>query len=128
MLDVDFAELRAGFLKYLPIGATIGLIVLVELVFVVGAWVTAPALVTDAPTPPPAEVSNTQALGEILYTDYVYLFEAAGLILLVAMVGAIVLTLHHKRDVRRQSIAAQVGRTREMSIEVVQVESGRGLK
>jgi NADH-quinone oxidoreductase subunit J len=128
MLDVDFAELRAGFLKYLPIGASIGLILLAELVFVVGAWVTAPQIFTDAPTPPPAEVSNTQALGEILYTRYVYLFEAAGLILLVAMIGAIVLTLHHKRDVRRQSIAAQVGRTREMAIEVVQVESGRGLK
>ena len=128
MLDVDFAELRAGFLKYLPIGATIGLILLAELVFVVGAWISAPDLVADAPIPPPAQVSNTQALGEILYTRYVYLFEAAGLILLVAMIGAIVLTLHHKRDVRRQSISAQVGRTREMAVEVVQVESGRGLK
>jgi NADH-quinone oxidoreductase subunit J len=128
MLDVDFAELRAGFFKYLPIGTVIGLLLLVELIFVVGAWVTAPALVTNAPTPPAAEVSNTQALGEILYTRYVYLFEAAGLILLVAMVGAIVLTLHHKRDVRRQSIAAQVGRTREMAVEVVEVETGRGLK
>jgi NADH-quinone oxidoreductase subunit J len=128
MLDVDFAELRAGFLKYLPVGATIGLLLLVELVFIVGVWVTAPALVTDAPTPPAAEVSNTQALGELLYTRYVYLFEAAGLILLVAMVGAIVLTLHHKRDVRRQSISAQVGRTRAMAVEVVEVETGRGLK
>ena len=73
-------------------------------------------------------MSNTQALGEILYTRYVYLFEGAGLILLVAMIGAIVLTLQHKRDVRRQSIAAQVGRTREMSVEVVEVETGRGLK
>ncbi len=128
MLDVDFAELRAGFLKYLPVGAVVGLLLLVELIFVVGAWVTAPELVSDVPTPPAAEVSNTQALGEILYTRYVYLFEGAGLILLVAMIGAIVLTLHHKSDVRRQSIAAQVGRTREMSVEVVEVETGRGLK
>jgi NADH-quinone oxidoreductase subunit J len=128
MLDVDFAELRAGFLKYLPIGATIGLLLLAELVFIVGAWVTAPTVFADVPTPPAAAVSNTQALGEILYTRYVYLFEAAGLILLVAMVGAIVLTLHHKRDVRRQSIAAQVGRTRETAVEVVQVETGRGLE
>ncbi len=128
MLDVDFAELRAGFLKYLSVGATVGLLLLVELVFVVGAWVTAPELVSDVPTPPAAEVSNTQALGEILYTRYVYLFEASGLILLVAMIGAIVLTLHHKSDVRRQSIAAQVGRTREMAVEVVEVETGRGLK
>jgi len=128
MLDVDFAELRAGFLKYLSVGTVVGLLLLVELVFVVGAWITAPTVFNDAPTPPVAEVSNTQALGEILYTRYVYLFEGAGLILLVAMVGAIVLTLHHKRDVRRQSIAAQVGRTREMAVEVVQVETGRGLK
>jgi len=128
MLDVDFAELRAGFLKYLPIGTVIGILLLVELVFVVGAWITAPTVFTNAPMPHVAEVSNTRALGEILYTRYVYLFEAAGLILLVAMVGAIVLTLHHKRDVRRQSIAAQVRRTREMAVEVVEVETGRGLK
>ncbi|MGH6736279.1 MAG: NADH-quinone oxidoreductase subunit J [Methyloceanibacter sp.] len=128
MLDVNFAELRAGFLKYLPIGATVGLLLLVELIFIVGAWVTAPDLVTNVPVPPAAEVSNTRALGEILYTRYVYLFEAAGLILLVAMIGAIVLTLHHKRDVRRQSPSAQVGRTREQAVELVEVESGRGLK
>ncbi|MGI9498746.1 MAG: NADH-quinone oxidoreductase subunit J, partial [Geminicoccaceae bacterium] len=128
MLDVNFAELRAGFLKYLPAGVTVGLLLLVELIFVVGAWVTAPELVSDAPTPPAAEVSNTQALGEVLYTKYVYLFEAAGLILLVAMIGAIVLTLHHKRDVRRQSVPAQVARTRETAVEVVQVETGKGLK
>jgi NADH-quinone oxidoreductase subunit J len=128
MLDVDFAELRAGFLKYLPVGAVVGLLLLVELVLIVGAWVTAPKVFVDVPAPPAAEVGNTQALGEILYTRYVYLFEAAGLILLVAMIGAIVLTLHHKRDVRRQSIAVQVGRTREMAVEVVEVETGRGLK
>jgi NADH-quinone oxidoreductase subunit J len=127
MLDVDFAELRAGFLKYLPIGATIGLLLLVELVLIVGAWVTAPDIAVQSPTPPLAQVSNTEALGQILYTRYVYLFEAAGLILLVAMVGAIVLTLHHKRDVRRQSVAEQVGRTREKSVELVHVESRRGL-
>ncbi|MFW2391173.1 MAG: NADH-quinone oxidoreductase subunit J [Alphaproteobacteria bacterium] len=128
MLDIDFAELRAGFIKYLPVGAVVGLLLLVELVFVVGTWVTAPDLVHNAPTPPVAEVSNTKALGNVLYTQYVYLFEAAGLILLVAMIGAIVLTLHHKRDVRRQSISAQVARTPETAIEVVEVESGRGLK
>ena len=106
MLDVDFAELRAGFLKYLPIGATIGLLLLVELVLIVGAWITAPEIVAQAPTPPIAQMSNTAALGAILYTRYVYLFEAAGLILLVAMVGAIVLTLQHKRNVKRQNIGA----------------------
>ena len=127
MLDVDFAELRAGFLKYLSIGATIGLLLLVELVLIVGAWVTAPEIAAQSPTPPIAQVSNTAALGAILYTRYVYLFEAAGLILLVAMVGAIVLTLQHKRDVKRQNISAQVGRTREEGVELIHVESGRGL-
>jgi NADH-quinone oxidoreductase subunit J len=128
MLDVDFAVLKAGFLKYLPIGATIGLLLLAELVLVVGAWLTAPEIAAQAPTPPPSDITNTEAIGLILYTRYVYLFEAAGLILLVAMIGAIVLTLHHKRDVRRQSVAAQVARTREESVELVEVESGRGLQ
>jgi NADH-quinone oxidoreductase subunit J len=127
MLDVDFAELRAGFLKFLPVGALVGLVLLVELVFILVAWVTAPDIAAQAPTPPAAQISNTEAIGQILYTRYVYLFQAAGLILLVAMVGAIVLTLHHKRYVRRQSIAEQVGRTREESVELVEVESGRGL-
>jgi len=125
MLDVDFASLKAGFLKYLPVGATVGIVLLLELIFLVTAWVTAPQIVAQAPTP--ADVSNTRALGEILYTKYVYLFEAAGLILLVAMIGAIVLTLQHKREVKRQSIPAQVGRTREESVELVEVETGRGL-
>jgi NADH-quinone oxidoreductase subunit J len=127
MLDVDFAELKAGFLKYLPVGATVGLLLLVELILIVGVWVTAPELTSQAPTPPASEISNTEAIGLILYTRYVYLFEAAGLILLVAMIGAIVLTLHHKRDVRRQNVAAQVGRTRKESVELVEVDSGRGL-
>jgi NADH-quinone oxidoreductase subunit J len=127
MLDVDFAALRAGFFQYLPIGATIGLLLLVELILIVGAWVTAPETVALAPTPPAADISNTEALGLILYTRYVYLFEAAGLILLVAMIGAIVLTLHHKRDVKRQKVSRQVQRTPEESVELVEVESGRGL-
>ncbi|HYJ59110.1 MAG TPA: NADH-quinone oxidoreductase subunit J [Methyloceanibacter sp.] len=127
MLDVDFAALKAGFINYLPVGAVVGLLLLVELVLIVGAWVTAPELISQAPTPPPSDITNTEAIGLILYTRYVYLFEAAGLILLVAMIGAIVLTLHHKRDVRRQSVSAQVRRTREESVELVEVESGRGL-
>jgi NADH-quinone oxidoreductase subunit J len=125
MLDVDFAELKAGFLKFLPVGATIGILFLVELLFVLGAWVTAPAIAPQAPST--AGVSNTAALGRILYTNYVYLFEAAGLILLVAMVGAIVLTLRHREGVKRQSVAAQIARTRQIGVELVKVESGRGL-
>ena len=127
MLDVDFAELRAGFLKYLPIGATIGILLFVELVLILAAWVTAPEIAAQAPTPPISKMSNTAALGQILYTKYVYLFEAAGLILLVAMIGAIVLTLQQRRDMKRQSVVRQVERTRERSVEVVEVETGRGL-
>jgi NADH-quinone oxidoreductase subunit J len=127
MLDVDFAQLRAGFITYLPVGATIGLLLLVELILILGAWVTAPEMTAQAPTPPIADIGNTEALGLILYTRYVYLFEAAGLILLVAMIGAIVLTLHHKRDVKRQKVGLQVRRTRDESVELVDVESGRGL-
>src|SRR6185312_14517326 len=127
MLDVDFAVLRAGFLKYLPVGATIGILLLVELILILVAWVTAPDITAQAPTPPVSQMSNTMALGQILYTKYVYLFEGAGLILLVAMIGAIVLTLQHKRDVKRQSVVRQVARTRESGVEVVEVETGRGL-
>ena len=127
MLDVDFAVLRAGFLKYLPVGATVGLLLLVELVLIVGTWITAPDITAQAPTPPASDISNTEAIGLILYTRYVYLFEVAGLILLVAMIGAIVLTLQHKRDLRRQKVSSQVGRTREAGVELVEVDSGRGL-
>ncbi len=127
MLDVDFAVLKAGFLKYLPAGATVGLLLLVELVLIVGTWITAPENTAQAPTQPATEIRKTEAIGLILYTRYVYLFEAAGLILLVAMIGAIVLTLQHKRDVRRQKVSSQVGRTREAGVELVEVDSGRGL-
>ena len=100
MLDVDFVELRQGFLQYLPIGALIGLVLLVELVMVFGTWVTAPDGGGVALIPPMGEVSNTRALGLLLYTRYIYFFQAAGLVLLVAMIGAIVLTLRHKEGVQ----------------------------
>ncbi|ODA68511.1 NADH-quinone oxidoreductase subunit J [Methyloligella halotolerans] len=124
MLDVDFAELRAGFLRYMPIGATVGIIVLLELVFVLTALFTAPDTIAGAPD---AGVNNTRALGQVLYTDYVYLFEAASLILLVAMIGAIVLTLHHRVNVRRQVPSVQVARDPKTAIEVVSVPSRKGL-
>ena len=129
MLDINFAALRQGFLQYLPIGALIGVILLAELVFVFGTWSFSPdaAAVVAAPTPAAAQVTNTHALGRLIYTHYVYLFQAAGLILLVAMVGAIVLTLRHREGVRRQSIARQLSRRREESIEVVKVPSGSGI-
>lgn len=129
MLDVDFAELRGGFLQYLPIGALISIIFLVELILVVGSWVTAPVASgsTAQPTPPVDEVRNIEALGNILYTDHIFFFQIAGMILLVAMVGAIVLTLRHKPGVRRQDIATQVGRDPKTAIRNVNVQSGKGL-
>jgi NADH-quinone oxidoreductase subunit J len=129
MLDVDFAELRQGFLSYLPVGGLVGAVLLAELLVVAGAWAIGPSVSSaiTAPIPAPSAVNNTQALGLVLYTRYVYFFEAAGVILLVAMIGAIVLTLQHKPNVRRQNIAAQVARTRAAAIDVVKVKSGQGL-
>jgi NADH-quinone oxidoreductase subunit J len=129
MLDVDFAELRQGFLNYLPIGTIIGIILFVELATVLAAYVIGPdvANAITAPIPAADQISNTQALGLVLYTRYVYFFQAAGVILLVAMIGAIVLTLQHKPNVKRQSIASQVARNKASAIDVVQVKSGQGL-
>ncbi len=127
MLDVDFAELRHGLLNYLPIGFVVGAVLLAELLFVVGAWVIEPGVPKTITAPIAGDVSNTQALGEVLYTRYVYFFEAAGVILLVAMIGAIVMTLQHKPDVRRQRVGEQLARTRASAIEVVKVRSGQGL-
>ena len=126
MLDVDFVELRQGMLNYMPVGGTIGLIVLVELALVAGGWVIDPGSVKTA-SPAPGDVSNTEALGRILYTDYIYYFQAAGLILLVAMIGAIVLTLRHKEGVKRQNVAAQVARGPATSIAIIKVKPGQGI-
>jgi NADH-quinone oxidoreductase subunit J len=127
MLDVDFAALRAGFIRHAPLGALIGLILFVELVMVVGFAAIRPgSLATpSAPIPLPASgITNTEAIGRVLYTKYAYYFQGAGLILLVAMIGAIVLTLRHKEGVKRQSIAAQVARRKVTAIEVVKVGPG----
>ena len=130
MLDVDFAELRQGFLNYLPIGGVIGIVFFIELVMmlVLGSGAVGPGAggAIDS-IPPQAEVSNTEALGLVLYTRYVYYFQAAGLVLLVAMIGAIVLTLHHKPNVRRQNIADQVARTKATAIEIHRVRPGQGI-
>src|SRR3974390_3811952 len=129
MLDVDFAEFRRGVLSYLPIGGLIGAVLLVELLTIVGAWAIGPDVTKaiTAPIPPPSDIPNTQALGLVLYTQYIYFFQAAGIILLVAMIGAIVLTLHHKPNVRRQMIAEQVARHKASAIEIVKVKPGQGL-
>ncbi len=127
MLDIAFAELREGFLQYLPIGGLVGLILLVELLAVVAGWLIDPGVAGHRAQPVPGDVTNTEALGRILYTDYIYLFQAAGMVLLVAMVGAIVLTMRQRDGVRRQSIADQVGRRREDSVELHKVQPGSGI-
>jgi NADH-quinone oxidoreductase subunit J len=129
MLDVNFTELRHGVLQYLPVGILIGVVLFLELFLVFGAWVLAPAITAGVgnPMPAPAQISNTAALGALLYTRYVYAFQAAGAVLLVAMIGAIVLT-HRARDgVRKQRIDQQVGRRRDASVEVVKVRPREGV-
>jgi NADH-quinone oxidoreductase subunit J len=128
MLDVDFAQLRAGFLQYLPIGALVGGGFLVELLLVAAAWIVNPATPNAVAARIPTGISNTEALGLVLYTRYVYYFEAAGMVLLVAMIGAIVLTLRHKPNVRRQNTIEQMARTKETAIEIRKVRSGQGLQ
>jgi NADH-quinone oxidoreductase subunit J len=126
MLDVDFAELKEGFLQYLPIGGLIGLVVLIELVLILGTWTLGESPAGLA-SPLAAGLSNTASIGQILYTQYLYPFQAAGLVLLTAMIGAIVLTLRHKVGVKRQDIAAQNARTVESAIEIRKVPSRAGI-
>jgi NADH-quinone oxidoreductase subunit J len=129
MLDVDFTELRSGFLQYLPVGALVGAVFLAEILLVVGAWSIGPGVprVIAAPMPPLEDVSNTEAIGLVLYTRYLYFFQAAGLVLLVAMIGAIVLTLRHRPNIKRQNIAEQVARAPETAIEIRKVKPGQGI-
>jgi NADH-quinone oxidoreductase subunit J len=127
MLDINFARLRQGILRYGPVGGAVGLILLAELVFVIGSWVAAPDGAQVRPMAPASEMTNTEALGRVLYTDYVYLFQASGMVLLVAMIGAIVLTLRHREGVRRQTIGSQVARSRADSVTVVKVPTGSGI-
>ncbi|MEZ5839637.1 MAG: NADH-quinone oxidoreductase subunit J [Hyphomicrobiales bacterium] len=129
MLDVDFVELRQGFLQYMPIGSVIAVVLACEIILAVGAYALSPQLTAEAVAPIPALdiASNTKALGMLLYTRYVYFFEAAGMVLLVAMIGAIVLTLRHRPAIKRQSIPAQNARGPATAIEVVKVESGKGI-
>ena len=128
MLDVDFAELRQGILQYLPIGFVVGFIFMAELVAVGAAWVIRPNVPQAISSPIPSTITNTEALGRVLYTEYVYYFQASGIVLLIAMIGAIVLTLRHKPNVKRQNISDQVARTPETAIEVVKVPVGQGLQ
>ena len=129
MLDIDFAQLRSGAAKYLPVGLLVGIILFAELAFIFGRWVIAPdvAGVAAAPLPTAAHLTNTRALGDLLYTRYVFAFQMAGMVLLVAMIGAIVLTLRHRVGTRRQVIADQLARVRDETVEVVKVPVGAGV-
>ena len=127
MLDINFVELRQGFLQYLPIGGLVGLILLVELATLVGGWVIAPEAGKSAAAPTPETITNTHALGELVYTHYIYLFQAAGLVLLVAMIGAIVLTHRSRPGVKKQNIGRQLDRNPANSVEVRKVEAGKGI-
>jgi NADH-quinone oxidoreductase subunit J len=130
MLDINFAELRQGFMKYLPLGAAVALTIFIELVLVITMSLSGSALVAEARNPimPPQDITNTEAIGAVLYTQYAYAFQLAGLVLLVAMIGAITLTLRSRPGVRKQVIAKQLARTREQGMEVVKVTSGEGIK
>jgi NADH-quinone oxidoreductase subunit J len=126
MLDVDFAALRGGFVQYLPIGMAVAVVLVIEMITVAVSVAQRGAAGGATPLAPRADLSNAEAIGRVLYTDYVYFFQAAGLVLLVAMIGAIVLTLRHRKHIKRQNIAAQVGRTPATGMVVVQIKSGEG--
>ena len=129
MLDIDFAQLRSGMVRYLPIGAFVGFVLLAELLLIFGSWAIAPNIATlaAAPMSPVGSLTNTRALGDLLYTRYIFAFQAAGMILLVAMIGAIVLTLRHRVGTRRQVISEQLARSRSDTVEVTKVPVGSGV-
>jgi len=128
MLDVDFVQLREGFARYLPLGALIAGLLAIEMIVVSATVATRGAAGEARGVPAPsAEATNAEVIGRVLYTDYVFLFQAAGMVLLVSMIGAIVLTLRHRAGVKRQSVADQVGRRRDAAVDVVQVPTGRGV-
>ncbi|PTX56547.1 NADH dehydrogenase subunit J [Litoreibacter ponti] len=129
MLDVDFAELKGELAKFVPLAGLIGVILLMELALVFGVWTGAENAsgLRDAVTPAVEDTQNTAALGQLIYTKYIYLFQAAGLILLVAMIGAIVLTLRHRSDIKRQNVLSQIYRDPAEQMELKDVKPGQGL-
>jgi NADH-quinone oxidoreductase subunit J len=129
MLDINFVELREGFLQYMPIGVLVGIILLVELLMVLGTASMSPEIIArgSEPIPDLVQRQNTAAIGDVIYTKYIYLFQTAGMILLVAMVGAIVLTLRQRAGVRKQVVADQLARRREDAVELKKVQPGRGI-
>ena len=129
MLDIDFAELKGEMARYMPLAGLIGVILLMQFSLAFGAWMQAdgaPGL-RQAVTPDMAQVENTRALGLLIYDKYIFLFQMAGLILLVAMIGAIVLTLRHRKDIKRQNVLAQMYRDPAKAMDLVDVKPGQGL-
>jgi NADH-quinone oxidoreductase subunit J len=127
MLDVDFADMRQGMLQYAPVGILVGIVLLLELLLVAGSFVVSPEAAGSSGLPMDAAMDNTKALGMVLYTRYIFLFQGAGAILLVAMIGAIVLTLRHGSKAKRQNPIDQVARRASETLKVVKVKSGQGL-
>ena len=127
MLDVDFAELKQGFLSYLPLGGLIAIVLAIELAMIGMSWQSAPQAEALRAAAMPEGMTNVEALGTVIYDQYVYVFQIAGLVLLVAMIGAIVLTLRHKEGVKRQSVTAQVGRDRKTAVEMLDIKPGQGI-
>ena len=127
MINIDFTELKSGFLNYMPFGLLVGLVILIELGMMAVSWKYKPDFIAKNPTSP-AATSNTESIGLLIYTDYIFFFQLAGFILLVAMIGAIVLTFRRKDSLRRQDITKQVSREREDSVELIEVISSKGVK
>jgi NADH-quinone oxidoreductase subunit J len=127
MLDIDFAELKQGFLSYLPLGGLVALALAAMLALVGFTWTMSDTASGHLQAPMPADMTNVEALGAVLYDQYVLYFQLAGLILLVAMIGAITLTLRHRPGVRRQDVGRQVGRKRAEAVELVDVKRGEGI-
>ena len=128
MLDVDFASLRQGFVRYLPLGAAVAILLTIEMGFVAASIAhTGAAAKSTGPLTHFGSMTNAESLGRVLYTDYIYVFEAAGMVLLVAMIGAIVLTLKHRSGVRRQKVSDQMARTESGGMRIVSIKSGEGI-
>ena len=129
MLDIDFAELKGEMAKYMPLGMLVGAVIIMQLALGVGAWVQADGAMglRGAVTPDAAQVENTRALGLLIYDKYLLLFQLSGLILLTAMIGAIVLTLRHRKDIKRQNVLHQMWRDPAKAMELVDVKPGQGL-
>jgi NADH-quinone oxidoreductase subunit J len=128
MLDIDFAELRTGFARYLPVGALLAIVLAAEIIFAVGAWSAGKITLANKSAPIPSDVPNIQAMGQLLYTKYIFLFEASGIILLVAMVGAILLTYRQRSGVRVQNISSQVQRRPQDATRLVNQPVGQGVE